>query len=158
MLGWSALLGLAAALATGAPPVGGGGPWRDGLVPPPDLALHAWEIPLDLGPLPGPASDPSSPPPCLGDVCQPRVSVPGYEPRYGRLHRSELFVLALQRAHVEPIATLVWALVATGLRFDYTPVVFDGPNSGGHGWGSVFLRLRLRLGPDNVPVIPQRPR
>lgn len=102
-------------------------------------------------------AEPATPPPCLGDVCQPRVSVPGYEPRYGRVHRTELVVLALERAHLEPFATIGWALVATGLRFDYTPVAFDGPNSGGHGWGSVFLRLRVRMDADNVPVFPKRP-
>jgi hypothetical protein len=125
----------------------------------PDLTVHARRplVPgfLDTG---GPGQPGrATPPPCLGDVCQPRVSVPGYEPRYGRAHRSELFVMALERAHLEPFATIGWALVATGLRFDYTPVVFDGPNSGGHGWGSVFLRLRVRMDADNVPVFPRRP-
>lgn len=97
-------------------------------------------------------------PACSGDLCQPAVSVPGFEPRYGRAHRSELVVALLTRARVEPLATVAWALVATGLRLDYTPVAFDGPDAGGHGWGSVFLRLRLRLSPSNVPVIPPRPR
>jgi hypothetical protein len=95
---------------------------------------------------------------CSGDICQPAVSVPGFEPSYGRAHRSEAFVALLTRAHVEPIATMAWALVVTGLRFDYSPVGFDGPNAGGHGWGSVFLRLRLRIDAQGGVVIPPRPR
>lgn len=125
----------------------------------PDLTIHLRQdvvVPALLGPGASARAERATPPACLGDVCQPRVSVPGYEPRYGRAHRSELFVLALDRAHVEPFATIGWALVATGLRFDYTPVAFDGPNSGGHGWGSVFLRLRVRVDADNVPVFPKR--
>lgn len=97
-------------------------------------------------------------PPCLGDVCQPRVSVPGYEPRYLRPSRTEFAALALERAHLEPFATIGWALVATGIRLDYTPVALDGPNSGGHGWGSAFLRLRLRMDAYNALIFPRRPR
>ncbi len=97
-------------------------------------------------------------PVCSGDVCQPIVSVPGFEPSYGRAHRSEAFVALLTRAHVEPLATMAWALVSTGLRFDWSPVAMDGPNAGGHGWGSVTLRLRLRLDAHNGIVIPPRPR
>ncbi len=127
----------------------------------PDLVLHLHAgLPFEDA-LAAPAEarrGRSRPPPCLGEICQPRVAVPGFEPRYGRAHRSELFVLALTRAHVEPIATIAWALAATGLRFDWTPVAFDGPNAGGHGWGSVFLRLRLRLDAENVPVFVPRPR
>jgi hypothetical protein len=128
----------------------------------PDLALHlraarasAAEAPL---PFDGAPQRKTGGPACSGDVCQPVVSVPGFEPRYGRVHRSEAFVAILTRAHVEPIATLAWALVATGLRFDYTPVAFDGPNSGGHGWGSVFLRLRVRIDAEGRVAIPPRPR
>lgn len=98
------------------------------------------------------------PPPCLGDVCQPRVSVPGYEPRYLRPSRTEFTALALERAHLEPFATIGWVLVETGIRLDYTPVVFDGPNSGGHGWGAALLRLRLRLDAHNRLVFARRPR
>jgi hypothetical protein len=129
----------------------------------PDLALHlrgsrasAADAPL---PVEGaPRQKAGGGPVCSGDLCQPAVSVPGFEPTYGRVHRSEAFVALLTRAHVEPIATIAWALVATGLRFDYTPVAFDGPNSGGHGWGSVFLRLRVRIDAEGRVAIPPRPR
>lgn len=99
-----------------------------------------------------------APPPCLGDVCQPRVSVPGYEPRYDRPRRTEMVVLALERARLEPFATIGWALVTTGIRLDYTPAVLQGPNSGGHGWGAVSLRFRLRMDAYNTPIFPRRTR
>jgi len=160
------MLSLAAclALALGAPAPSASGVAalsRTALRPHADLALRLRAGPLSGGALaaaPGARRGADGPPPCLGDVCQPRVSVPGYDPGYSRPHRSELFVLALTRAHIEPIATIAWALASTGLRFDWTPVAMDGPNSGGHGWGSVFLRLRLRLDADNVPVFAPRPR
>lgn len=125
----------------------------------PDLTLHLGAAALHdagLAAMGGRAPD-STPPPCLGDVCQPVVSVPGFEPRYGRAHRSELFVLALERARVEPLATVAWALVATGLRFDWSPPVFDGQNVEAHGWGSVMLRLRVRIDATNHLVFPRRP-
>jgi hypothetical protein len=125
----------------------------------PDLALH-------LGP--GASDDrrfaasperarEATPSACLGDVCQPVVAVPGYEPRYGRVHRSELVVLALQRAHVEPLASLSWALVATGLRLDWSPPVLEGPDVQARGWGKVMLRLRVRIDATNHLVFPKRP-
>jgi len=156
---------ITAALAVGAPSAGPLAELSLGsLRAPADLALHFGDpgssgraaLALDGPARPGGAR--AGGPVCSGDVCQPLVAVPGFEPSYGRAHRSEAFVALLTRAHVEPIATMAWALVATGLRFDYKPVAFDGPNSGGHGWGSVFLRLRLRLDARNRPVFPARPR
>jgi hypothetical protein len=149
------------AIALGAPTASGVAALSHAaLRPHADLALRLRGFAPAEGPLAGVAREAGTdgPPPCLGDVCQPRVSVPGFEPTYHRAHRSELFVLALTRAHVEPVATIAWALASTGLRLDWTPVAMDGPNSGGHGWGSVFLRLRLRLDADNVPVFLPRPR
>jgi hypothetical protein len=150
------------ALALGAPTASGMAELsRTALRPHPDLALRLRALGSagePFAPVADGRGDAAVPPPCLGDVCQPRVAVPGFEPSYSRPHRSELFVLALTRARVEPIATIAWALASTGLRLDWTPVAMDGPNSGGHGWGSVFLRLRLRLGADNLPVFGPRPR
>jgi hypothetical protein len=157
----TAPLAVCLALALGAPTASGVAELsRTALRPHPDLALRlGGGVPADE---PFAAASErrrdQGPPPCLGEICQPRVSVPGFDPSYSRPHRSELFVLALTRAHVEPIATIAWALASTGLRLDWTPVAMDGPNSGGHGWGSVFVRLRLRLDADNVPVFGPRPR
>jgi hypothetical protein len=79
------------------------------------------------------------------------------EARYGSHHRSELFVLALERAHVEPLATVAWAFVATGLRLDWSPPVFDGGNADARGWGSLMLRLRVRIDATNHLVFPRHP-
>lgn len=131
----------------------------------PDLALHLHEF-AARSPAAGfsfaegaarAASSARGAPACSGGLCQPVVSVPGYEPRYAT-HRSEAVVALLTRARVEPLATMAWALVSTGLRFDWSPPSFDGPNVSGHGWGSVMLRVRLRLDAQNAVYIPPRPR
>jgi hypothetical protein len=77
------------------------------------------------------------------------------EPSFERVRRTELILALLDRAQIEPLATITWALVATGLRLDYTPRALDA-HPGGGGWGSVFVRLRLRLDADNVPALPSR--
>ncbi|HEX9051110.1 MAG TPA: hypothetical protein VF841_11315 [Anaeromyxobacter sp.] len=153
------LLVLTTAIVIGAPSAAPIAELSMGMLRAPDLALHL----RDPGPRDGTPSLDGAPrrqaggPVCSGDVCEPAVSVPGFEPSYGRAHRSEAFVALLTRAHIEPIATLAWALVATGLRFDWTPVALEGPRSGGHGWGTVVLRLRLRIDAQGGVVIPPRP-
>jgi hypothetical protein len=130
----------------------------------PDLALHLvaarspGELAVDAPRNPSGPRGAAGSPVCSFDVCAPVVSVPGFEPSFGRAHRSEAFVALLTKANIEPVATIAWALVATGLRFDWSPPAFDGPNAGGHGWGSVMLRLRLRLDADSRVVVPPRPR
>jgi hypothetical protein len=146
--------GLAIALGTGALPASQA---------PPDLSIRPWH---ELGPAwtsPGTASGaapassgPVTPPPCAGDVCQPRVSVPGLEPRFSRPSRTELAVVYLERARLEPFATLGWLLLTTGLRFDYAPPEFDGASQTPTRWGSVFLRVKFRVDADNLPVVPRR--
>lgn len=146
-----------AGLATGAAPVEPASlRWSaDGAVEELSLRLHGGGgAPLEIAT----AYDPNDggPPPCAGDVCQPRVEVPGYQPGFRSVHRTELVLALLDRAHIEPLATLTWALVATGLRLDYTPPALDSDPGGHGGWGTVFVRLRLRLGADNVPTLPAR--
>jgi hypothetical protein len=101
-------------------------------------------------------ASPSGAPPCVADVCQPRVAVPGMQPILSRPSRTELAVVYLERARFEPLATIGWALVSTGLRLDYTPPVLDGASRAPGGWGSVFLRVKFRLDADNEPVFPRR--
>jgi hypothetical protein len=98
-------------------------------------------------------------PPCVADVCQAVVEVPGFATSFGRPHRSELFVALLDQAGIEPFATIAWVFVATGFRVDWAPPALDGGDPAGvRGWGSVFLRLRLRVDPMNQPVFPVRHR
>lgn len=142
---------LAAAPPPGEAPVSAPAVWR----PLPQLALSS---------LPPEAStrDAGAPPPaCSGDVCQPRVAVPGFEPRISlRGKRTELVLALLDHAHVEPLATVVWMMAATGLRLDYTPATFDpGGVSYGHGgWGHLQVLLRWRIDALNAPVWPVRQR
>lgn len=109
-----------------------------------------------LDPAPAPAGQP---PPCSGDVCQPRVSVPGYEPKLElRGKRTELFLALLDRVHIEPIASLAWAVAATGVRLDYTPAAMNGPNTLARGgWGRFQVWLSFRLDAANSPIIMERP-
>ncbi len=131
------------------------------LRPSPDLALHLRDP--GRGAATGLGLDPTARsraggPICSGDVCQPVVSVPGFEQDAGwRGRRTELFVSLLTRAHVEPIASMAWALLATGLRLDWSPPIFDG-NAGARGWGSVVVGLRLRIDAQGGVVVPPRPR
>jgi hypothetical protein len=163
MVGCASFVGLLTALALAArgPPQEPGLAWRSG-----EMVPHL-EVALRLDPpergltLPAARSAPEGPPPCVADVCQARVEVPGFAPSFGRPHRSELFLALLDRAGIEPFATIAWAFVATGLRLDWSPPVFDASvptASHGAAWGSVFVRLRLRIDPMNHPVFPHRNR
>ncbi len=99
-----------------------------------------------------------APPPCLGDYCQPQVAVPGYDPQYSlRGLRTQLTVQALDRLHVEPVATVVWWLAATGVRLDYTPAALDAAaNGGGTGVSHVEVLLRWRMDAFGGPAWMQR--
>jgi hypothetical protein len=120
------------------------------------LELPPWAL-VATPPRAGPGA-----PACSGDVCQPRVSVPGFEPRVSmRGRRTDLALALLDRARVEPLATVVWVMAATGLRFDYTPAVFDegaGLSTGHGGWGHLQVLLRWRLDAESAPVWPVRHR
>lgn len=143
------------ALLAASPPSGAG------LVPagPPSLSVtdvgERWTPPSER------RSGASAPPACSGDICQPIVAVPGFEPKLSiRGKRTELVVRLLGRARVEPLATVVWALAATGLRVDFTPASFESGSlsSGRGGWGHLQVLLRWRLDAANGPVWPERPR
>jgi hypothetical protein len=161
--GWVALVSLLAAV----PPAGRDDPAPDpvALAPPADarLVVHA---PSRL--LVGPRADETftrsfeaaGAPPCVADVCQPRVAVPGYEQRISmRGKRTELAVKLLDRARLEPFASAFWFLAATGLRLDYTPPQFDNAlDAGRGGWGHAQVLLRWRIDAWNEPVWPVRHR
>jgi hypothetical protein len=109
--------------------------------------------PLGLDALP--PSDAPEPPPCVGEVCQPRVAVPGHDPVYSiRGKRTELAVTYLRRLDLEPVATVASWLAVTGVRLDFTPPQFEpGKIPVGHaGWGRLTVWLRWRLDANNTPV------
>jgi hypothetical protein len=120
-------------------------------------AFEAMRAPLatDVGTADGEA------PACVGDVCQPRVAVPGYEPKISsRGKRTELAAHLLDRARLEPLASISHFLVATGLRFEFTPAALDRstPRVAG-GWGRAQLSLRWRIDASLRPVwSPESPR
>lgn len=92
-------------------------------------------------------------PACVGDVCQPRVAVPGYEPKLSsRGKRTELAAHLLDRAHLEPLASISHFLVATGLRFEFTPAALDRSTPRAGGWGRAQLSLRWRVDASLHPV------
>lgn len=121
----------------------------------PDLTLSTPALAVE----PARAADPAGPPPCVADWCQARVEVPGMGYGRGRPSRTELFVTLMDRAGIEPVATIAWFFMVTGLRIDWSPANADesyGATAG--GWGNVMVRLRLRVDAFNRPAIPIRPR
>ncbi len=85
-----------------------------------ELHLDGRGIPAPLAVEPSAAKD-RTPPPCVADWCQARVDVPGFGAGGGKAHKTELVVALLDRAHIEPLASIAWFFVVTGLRVDWTP-------------------------------------
>ncbi|HZY03205.1 MAG TPA: hypothetical protein VFF02_06860 [Anaeromyxobacteraceae bacterium] len=135
--------------------------------PAPDLRVAAWQAisvlaaPSALArPAPAPADAGARPTPaCLGEVCQPQVSVPGYDPQYSlRGLRTQATVQALDSLRLEPVATVVWWLAATGVRLDYTPAALDAAANGGTGVSHVEVLLRWRMDAFGGPAWLERRR
>jgi hypothetical protein len=103
--------------------------------------------------------DGGTPPACVDDVCQPRVSVPGYDPVVStKGKRTELFLSFLDRIRFEPIASIAWALASTGVRVDYAPPRLEGDLvQGQRGWGRFQVFLKFRIDAANGPVWMTRP-
>jgi hypothetical protein len=58
-------------------------------------------------------------PPCAGDVCQPVVAVPGFEPRWdGRGRRTELFLSMLARVDLGAATSVARWIAGTGVSVD----------------------------------------
>ncbi len=138
----------------------GKAPW--GALPHPTLVLHAaLEPPAYTAPDPGAVvvSRAAGAPPCSGEVCQPRVAVPGYEPQYTiRGKRTELTLMVLDRLALEPLATVARFVARAGIRLDYTPRQLDlteGPGSRS-GWGKAQVLVRWRLDAWNEPLFAWR--
>jgi hypothetical protein len=138
-----ALTALLAAAPTFRPAPGRIGP--DG-----GLASSASALRIAVGPsavpvLPMPGDRPgASGPACLGDVCQPVVSVPGFEPRW-RKSRNELALGLLERADIQPISALAARIARSGIQLDFAPAALD-PSGARHGWGRLVVGYRWQLG------------
>ena len=100
-------------------------------------------------------------PACSGEVCQPVVAVPGFEPHYSiRGKRTELTLKVLEKARLEPFATVAFWVAASGVRLDWTPPQLS-PGSyppGYAGWGRASIWLRWRIDANATPVFPRRAR
>src|SRR5512145_1677767 len=121
--------------------------------PPPELRAAALVAAAGQGASPAPVATPARadagdepPPPCSGEVCQPQVAVPGYEPRFSsRGARTRLTLEALDALSLEPVATVAWWLAATGVRLDYTPAALDAAATGGVGASHFQVLVRWRM-------------
>jgi hypothetical protein len=99
------------------------------------------------------AEEPWSPPACIGDTCQPRVSVPGFEQRIDmRGKRTELFVAALERMDAGIVATVARSMAVAGVRLEYRPPQLQQALPGRPGAGRLELLVRWRLDAWNDPV------
>ena len=75
----------------------------------------------------------------------PRVAVPGYEPRFStRGKRTELAAQLLDRANLEPLASISRFMVVTGIRLNLTPAALDQSALTGRGAGKGHVQLTLR--------------
>jgi hypothetical protein len=83
-------------------------------------------------------------PPCLADVCQPRVAVPGYEPHYDTRNRGNgLIVFASQQKQLGAVASFAGLADTMGLRAQYLTGGALGSGPGGKSMVTVGLRWRL---------------
>lgn len=87
-------------------------------------------------------------PACAGDVCQPRVAVPGHEPRF-RGGRTDVFLALLSRSPLRPVSAIARQVADSNLRVDFSP---SFGQSSERGWGRVVVSLRWRLDASNAPV------
>jgi hypothetical protein len=83
-------------------------------------------------------------PACRAEFCQPRVSIPGSEPRFdARGKRTEIALAALDRLQAGPLSTVARAANRAGVRVDYLPPQLDTAGRGGLGKLSVGFQWRL---------------
>jgi hypothetical protein len=92
-------------------------------------------------------------PACRAEFCQPRVSIPGQEPRFDtRGKRTEMALAALDRLQLGTLSTLARAANTAGVRVDYLPPQLDSMSSGRGGFGKLAVGVRWRLDAFHGPV------
>jgi hypothetical protein len=101
-----------------------------------------------------PSTEGATPPACVADMCQVRVEIPGLVTTVRRPHRTELFATMLDRAGIEPFATIAWIFARTGLRVDWSPP--DRGTGDPARWGNFTIRVRLRIDAMNRPALLER--
>jgi len=93
-------------------------------------------------------------PACRAEFCQPRVSIPGQEPRFDtRGKRTEMALAAIDRLQLGAISSLARAANTAGVRVDYVPPQLDAWSGGrGGGLGKLAVAVRWRLDAWHGPV------
>lgn len=90
----------------------------------------------------------SGAPACAAEVCQPRVAVPGHEPRF-RGGRTDVVLALLSSTPLRPVSALARRMADSNVRVDFSPNL---GGSGDRGWGRLVVTLRWRLDATNAPV------
>ncbi len=105
-------------------------------------------------------AEPWQPPPCIGNTCQPRVSipVPGFEPQIDMRGRGgEVFASTLEQLDAGVVATIARAAATAGVRLEYRPPRAQDLVPGSRNLGQVALMARWRLDAWNVPMFQVSP-
>ncbi len=87
-------------------------------------------------------------PACLGEVCQPRVAVPGHDPQF-RGGRTDVVLALLSRSPLRPMSKLARHVASSNVRVDFSPNLGQ---SSERGWGRLVVTLRWRLDAANMPI------
>jgi hypothetical protein len=87
-------------------------------------------------------------PVCAGEVCQPRVAVPGHDPAF-RGGRTDVVLALLSRSPLRPVSQVARYVAGSNVRVDFSPGLGQ---SNERGWGRLVVSLRWRLDASNTPV------
>jgi hypothetical protein len=99
------------------------------------------------------AIEAQGPPVCVGEVCQPRVSVPGFEPRFdSRGRRTDLLASTLERMDAGFVARFARSMATSGVRLDYRPPQVERAVPGRPNNGRLEVLVRWRLDAWHGPV------
>jgi hypothetical protein len=125
---------------------------------PPQVFLTAPALldPMSAGALLGAgAGEPWRAPPCIGNTCQPRVSipVPGFETRIDmRGTGAAVIASTLERANAGVLATVARAMATSGVRLEYQPPLGQDALPKHSNLGALSVMVRWRLDAWNGPV------
>lgn len=87
-------------------------------------------------------------PACAGEVCQPRVAVPGHDPKF-RGGRTDVVLALLSRSPLSPMSKMARYMASSNVRVDFSPNLGQ---SSERGWGRLLVTLRWRLDANNMRV------
>lgn len=87
-------------------------------------------------------------PACAGEVCQPRVAVPGHDPQF-RGGRTDVVLALLARSPLRPMSKVARYVASSNVRVDFSPSLGQ---SSERGWGRLVVSLRWRLDANNARV------